>query len=634
MRRKIVPEAQRDRCLKKWGATVKIAPGALSEGERWVVFAALTFLTFVGRAGPFRRLVAYWLSHCGLDLSSKVVGAVVGTTDRAVREGRRLPPEKLWQRLKKAPRGHRRPKLSRGQVGPIAKYLAEHKRCSVAELLAFIQETFGVVMDRLTLRRFLERYGLGCLREEAVKDTPRSAGRTMYGGAFVLLEDAVDLYQRARACFAGLGAELGGRLVLSLFFKAVLGIRRIFHFDSLSDIGLAWLTGGPRVLSRNKLGGLVRAASTRAVGKFIRRTRPLVETSRSIGLSIDEHVVARFTRKFRIPKGFHTIRNKKMRAEKLFFSFDTGFHNLLDLIVTPGNGRLARVASQLLHTLGRRVRSGVLRVILDAGAAQNHRDLFALVDQNRRHVLLVRAPRRRSYLDIWKALPEESFTPYEEPGRYKGAPPKHIGITETTTPIRPDKHSPTRQVRTIVVREQKRSGKKRERWHAIFVFGDDASTPLDIVKEFRTRQRHEQTYRILLHDACIDTAPSGYSKHSRNPDRPGFRKNAITLYAWLAGLAVNALKSFTETLPERYHRAHPRTLRRWWLNVYADLYLGNGTLIVIMRPRWFRGWWAKKIKRLNDKKIRVPWMDNRLVIYSLGPPISHGAEPPIDPPSE
>ena len=54
-------------------------------------------------------------------------------------------------------------------MGLVAKFIAEHKRCSVAELLGFIKATFNVEMDRLTLRRFLKRYGLGCLREDAIE---------------------------------------------------------------------------------------------------------------------------------------------------------------------------------------------------------------------------------------------------------------------------------------------------------------------------------------------------------------------------------------------------------------------------------------------------------------------------------
>jgi hypothetical protein len=439
------------------------------------------------------------------------------------------------------------------------------------------------------------------------------------------MQEAVQLYRVALSCFGGVGAHQGGRLVLSLFFKAVLGVQRIFHFDSLTDVGFALLTGGCHILSRRTLGGLVRAVSTRAVGRFVRLTQPAVSAAQRLCVSIDEHVVARFTRKFLIPKGFHTIRNKKMRAEKLFFSFDTATRTLLDLVVTPGNGRLAPVASKMLGALRARCRRRPLRAVLDAGAAQNHREMLKVADQKPPRVLLVRAPRRKAYLDRWKALPEELFTAYDEPGRYKGAPAKRIHVAETTTPIRAAKGTPVRQVRTIVAREQKRGGK--ERWHALFVFGDEATDALTLIKEFRARQHHEQTYRILLHDAFVDTVPSGYNKQSRNPDRPGFRKNAITLYAWLAGLAVNALTAFSVSLPQRFKWAHPRTLRRWWFNFPADLYLTDRALFVVLHPRWFRSWWKQKVEQLNAKKLRLPWMDDRLVLYSLEPPLPQSAEP-------
>jgi len=443
------------------------------------------------------------------------------------------------------------------------------------------------------------------------------------------MDEAVRLYQVATRCFSRLGGDKGGRLVLSLFFKAILGIQRIFHFETLNDVGFAWLTGGRRVLGRNALGGLVRAASSRAVGRFVHLTRPLLDAAQQLRVSIDEHVVARFTRKFLIPKGFHTIRNKKMRAEKLFFSFAPGFRTLLDLVVTPGSARLARVAKQMLQSLRHQVSRGQLRVVLDAGAAQNHKELLDLVDDNKGHVLLVRTPRRPAYRKHWESLPATAFTRYEEPGRYTNAPAKPIFVAETTTSMRAGRHAAPRQVRTLVMREVKRTGK--DRWHALFIFGDDSTGALALLKEFRARQHHEQTYRVLLHDAFVDTAPSGYNKHSRNPDRPGFRKNALALYAWVTGLAVNALKSFSLSLPERFHLAHPRTLRRFWLNVNAELYLGNGTLIVLLKPRWFRAWWVKKLERFNTKRVHVPWMDNRLVILSLDATPASTREPSTDP---
>ena len=162
-------EAEREERLAEWAATSGVELAGLDGGQRGVVFAALTFLTFVRGLPALRRMVAYMLSHCGLGLSSAVVGAVVGTTDRAVRKGRQFAPREFWRRLWKAKRGHPPPKLRREQVGLVAKFLAENKRCSVAELLGFVKKTFDVEMDRLTLRRFLKRYGLGCLREDVVK---------------------------------------------------------------------------------------------------------------------------------------------------------------------------------------------------------------------------------------------------------------------------------------------------------------------------------------------------------------------------------------------------------------------------------------------------------------------------------
>jgi hypothetical protein len=147
------------------------------------------------------------------------------------------------------------------------------------------------------------------------------------------------------------------------------------------------------------------------------------------------------------------------------------------------------------------------------------------VDHNPNQVLLARTPRRTAYLKHWKALPESLFTAYEEPGRYKGARAKRIHVAETTNAILADKHSTARHVRTIVAREEGLKGK--DRWHALFVFRDNATAALSLIQEFRARQRHEQTYRVLLHDAFVDAVPSGYFKHSPNPDRSGFRKGPL-----------------------------------------------------------------------------------------------------------
>jgi transposase len=165
-------QAAREKRLEKWAAESGVELSQLDAMQHGVVLAALMFLSYVKKVPALRQVVAYLLSHCGMGLSSTLIGAVVGTTDRAVRKGRAVAPKELWKRLRQARRGHPPTKLKREQVGLVARFLSENKRCTVAQLLAFIHQSFGVSMDRLTLRRFLARYGLGCLREETVAEAP------------------------------------------------------------------------------------------------------------------------------------------------------------------------------------------------------------------------------------------------------------------------------------------------------------------------------------------------------------------------------------------------------------------------------------------------------------------------------
>jgi hypothetical protein len=399
-------------------------------------------------------------------------------------------------------------------------------------------------------------------------------------------------------------------LALSLFFRAALGIERIFHFETLDDPGFALLSGGKKVMSRSRLGGLMRAVRTAGVKKLARATERLGGLrGRKETLSLDEHVIARFTRKFCIPKAFHTIRNKKMRAEKLFYLHWPRARRFLQLTVARGNAKLADLAITFIRALRRRVHLGQLRLILDAGAAATNDGLRRL-DRFRKTVLLIRAPRRSGYRAAWKRLPRESFIPYEEPGRYAGDKAKEIEIAETTTTIAAIAHP----IRTIVVRERAMRG--RDRWHALFIFHDDTTSPLDLLHEYRTRQHHEQGHRIGVHDLWIDTSPSGYPKGGR-PDRPGFRQGPLHLPAWIAALTWDAFCDLSAALPARFHLAHPRTLRRWVLVRDADLIVTASHLLVVLAFDPRRAWLRPLLQRFNNAEVALPWFGGRRVVMGF-----------------
>lgn len=441
---------------------------------------------------------------------------------------------------------------------------------------------------------------------------------------------ALRLARAAQSCFGRMGGDKGVRVVLSLFFKAVVGIPRIFHFETLDDPGFAILSGGKKVLSRHTLGSLVRRVPLAGVQRLMKLTAPPIRQADSHTISIDEHVIARFTRKFRIRKGYHTIRNKHMRVEKLTFAFHTGTKSLLSLVATRGNECLSDIARKLLPSLRRRARGAPLRVILDAGAAKSHGQLFAIADHPNQ-VTIVRVPRRPAYRKQWQKIPSGRWTELHEPGPYAAAPPKVVHVAETCMTLRDSQSGTERNVRTIVVREQTKRGSK-DRWHALWVFGDDDTEAWPLVDEFRTRQHHEQTYRVMLHDAHVDTASSGYDKNSPNPARPGFKQNAITLYGWTAALATQALQDFTTALPSHFLRAHPRTLRRWFFNTSAALFLGNGTLIVALQPSSLHQVWRDLSDKINRQALRIPWLQDRRLVLSVEPVASpKNAEARLDP---
>jgi len=165
-------EARRREVVESWAGKHDIGLRRLDEGQQWVVFAALQGTAVLGNLAPLRRLLAWVLAHSGMDLGSSVIGAIAGVSDRAVRTTKTLDPEQILHSVRTPSRGRGKAKLGPEHAGLVAKYLVEHPSAKVNEILAYIEKEFGVTMDRLTFRRYITRYGLGCLRGEVHTDAP------------------------------------------------------------------------------------------------------------------------------------------------------------------------------------------------------------------------------------------------------------------------------------------------------------------------------------------------------------------------------------------------------------------------------------------------------------------------------
>ncbi|HSQ09615.1 MAG TPA: hypothetical protein VLN25_03215 [Burkholderiaceae bacterium] len=429
----------------------------------------------------------------------------------------------------------------------------------------------------------------------------------------------------AEQCFADEYGSLRQGLLTSIF-SLVVGLERVFHLDEMEDRGFARLCGGRRCPSRHTVGGWRRHLSWHEVDAFCRRTCPwhLLRDEDAL-VSFDEHTIPRWTKKFRIGKGYVTTRNKYMRCEKLFCGYDVGSGRFLSVRAAPGNRGLQELAVPLLEQVLRQSRPRTLHALFDAGAGKSDAGVRALWDLAEQHPKLnvtLRACRYPHRLRGWKQLPSGLFTSIQEPGVCVGAPSKEVRLAETQTVLKGE--DPEQAIRTIVCREV-RPGPKKDRWHPLYTTA--AAAPEAILPIFRARQNQEQSYRVGVHDLGLDAVPCAYDKESPDRQRPRFHRGPLQMIGWLVALVYNAVADLAETLGTDHAGDHVRTLRRKFFHRPGQLYETPAALIVHLDPFSGQDELLPIIDQLNAGRHRLPWLDNRRLVVSLTPRRDSGAEP-------
>ncbi len=433
-----------------------------------------------------------------------------------------------------------------------------------------------------------------------------------------MLGPALGWLATARQCFTDEFAALTRGLLTSTF-ALVVGVERIFHLDDMEDPGFARLTGGRRCPSRYSVGGWRRHLRWYEVDAFCRRTSPWHLLQRPMALvSYDEHTIPRWTHKFHIPKGYVTTRNKYMRCQKLFYGYDLLNGRYLTVRATPGNWGLIDRAVPLTRQTLQRGPPASLHALFDAGAGQSDvgvRALWDLADTyHPRRDVTMRACRYPHRVAPWKALPAEEFAVYEEPGPYVRARPKEVRVTETTTVLKDE--DAEQAVRTIVCREGV-PGPKKDRWQPLYTTA--RLSPYEEVTLFRTRQNHEQSYRVGVYDEFLDAVPCGYDKESPDPKRPRFHRGPLQRIGWLVAVVYNGVADLAEQLLGEFQGSHVRTLRRRFFNRPGTLYETAEALLVHVDR--FAGQEAiiPLVDAFNAAGHRLPWLEDRRVVISLAP---------------
>jgi hypothetical protein len=430
--------------------------------------------------------------------------------------------------------------------------------------------------------------------------------------------EALDWLDIARDCMSDPFGTLTRGLLTSIF-APITDLERIWHLDQREDLGFALLTGGLRCPSRHTVGGWRRHLPWYEVDAFCRRTSPwyLLEGEDAL-VSYDEHTIPRWTHKFRIGKGYVTTRNKHMRCEKLFYTYDVVRDRYLAVRATPGDTGLMEMALPLTRQTLQYGQPNHLHALFDAGAGKSDAGVRALLNLAQEHPqrldVTLRACRYPHRMKLWKALPAEQFASHLEPGRYVGAAEKEIRLAETLTVLKGERAE--QAVRTVICREVA-PGPKKDRWHPLYT--THTAIPMEVLTDFRTRQHHEQAYRVGVYDEMLDGVPCGYDKESPDPNRPRWQRGGMQMIGWLVALVYNAVANLAVELAGDYNGSHIRTIRRNFFERPGTLYQTPKALIVSLDP--FRGQEAliPVIDEFNEQAHRLPWLDDRQVVVCLTP---------------
>jgi len=165
-----------------WLAQAQITEHRLQPDQHAVLQAAFRFRQAQGQDSYSTRLLTHFLLHCGTGLKvaqlARLVGVSRPTASRQQGMSSRETVQQAHHRMDGRPYG----KLLPRYAGPIIEFLLSRPKATRADLLDFIDQTFGVRVSRIALYHFLKKFGLDHVRApsvpsaaDAVPATPRQS---------------------------------------------------------------------------------------------------------------------------------------------------------------------------------------------------------------------------------------------------------------------------------------------------------------------------------------------------------------------------------------------------------------------------------------------------------------------------
>src|SRR5947209_10859999 len=146
--------------FSQWLDQAQLPEQRLTPQQHALLQAAFHFRQRQGSDYYSTRLLSHFLLHCGSGLKVAHIARLLGlcrtTTSRQQGLSSKQTVQQAHHRMDGRPYG----KLLPRYAGPIAEFLFSHPQASRADVIDFVDRTFGVRVSRIALYKFLKKFGL------------------------------------------------------------------------------------------------------------------------------------------------------------------------------------------------------------------------------------------------------------------------------------------------------------------------------------------------------------------------------------------------------------------------------------------------------------------------------------------
>src|SRR5215475_5802134 len=167
--------------FSRWLAGAQIAEACLTPEQHTLLQAVFRFRQAQGTDYYSTRLLSHFLLHCNGGLTVAAIARLLALSRPTASRQQGLSSKEAIRQAHHRIDGRPYGKLLPRYAGAVAQFLFSHPDASRADLINFIDTTFGVRVSRVALARFLKKFGLDRVSLQTVPEPVSTANATATG---------------------------------------------------------------------------------------------------------------------------------------------------------------------------------------------------------------------------------------------------------------------------------------------------------------------------------------------------------------------------------------------------------------------------------------------------------------------